>query len=112
MSDADLKALAEYEFQAAYDAGEKLPDASAWGAGVGVSKTTVYRWVSHIINRDKDERKAVVWRLAKLGFTQERIGKMLGVDRRTVGLDANNSHLGKIGTDLGANWSDQHIADW
>ena len=42
-------------------AGEKLPDASAWGAGVGVSKTTAYRWVSHIINRDKDERKAVVW---------------------------------------------------
>ena len=37
---------------------------------------------------------------------------MLGVTHVTVGNDVKNSHLGKIYNDLGANWSDQHIADW
>ena len=37
---------------------------------------------------------------------------MLGVDQGLVSKDMKNSHLGKIHNDLGANWSDQHIADW
>ena len=37
---------------------------------------------------------------------------MLGVSQDTVSLDMKNCHLAKIHNDLGANWSDQHIADW
>ena len=37
---------------------------------------------------------------------------MLGVGQFTVSKDIENSHLGKINNDLGANWSDQHVADW
>jgi len=46
-----------------------------------------------------------------LGWTQEEIGERLGVDRRTIGLDAKNCHLAKISSELPEGWNDKGIAE-
>jgi hypothetical protein len=51
LSNGDLKKIAEAEFEQ----NPKL-DPTAWGKGLGISKSTVYRWVSHLVERDKLSR--------------------------------------------------------
>ena len=106
LSNADIKDLALIEFES-----NPRLDPTIWGKGLGVSQRTVYRWVSHILEREKVSREAKAWRLSMLGWTQEEIGERLGVDRRTISLDAKNSHLGKIGKDLPEAWNDKGIAE-
>lgn len=112
MSNSDLKSLAEEEFEADYQAnGDSTLDAQEWGRSLGVSKSTVYRWVSHIIERGRSSRAAKAWRLSQLGWTQAEIGERLGVDQKTVSNDRNNSQLGKIPEDLGEHWNDKGVAE-
>lgn len=107
MSNADLKALAEEEFEA-----DDTLDAQEWGKRLGVSKSSVYRWVSHIINRGKASRAAKAWRLSKLGWTQVEIAERLGVSQKQVSNDiSNNSHLGKITNIVSDDWNDQGLAE-
>lgn len=106
LSNADIKEIAESEF-------EQNPqlDPVKWGRGLGVSKSTVYRWVSHILEREKADRASKAWRLGKLGWTNQAIGERLGVNERTIRDDRENSHLGKIPNDLGPHWNDKGIAE-
>lgn len=106
LGNADLKAIAETEF-------EQNPqlDPVKWGRGLGVSKSTVYRWVSHILEREKADRASKAWRLSKLGWTQQAIGEKLGVDRSLISGDVKNSHLGKIHETLGPHWNEKGIAE-
>ena len=106
LCNADIKTLAEIEFEA-----DPTIDPTKWGRGLGVSKSSVYRWVSHILERERTSRGSKAWRLAQLGWTQEEIGARLGVDRSLVSLDVNNSHLGKIHETLGEHWNEKGIAE-
>jgi hypothetical protein len=107
MSNADLKALAEEEFDV-----ENPPDVAEWGKRLGVSQRTVYYWVSHLINRAKADREAKAWRLSALGWTQREIGDRLGVALRTSNSMCNNCNLAKIAQDLGEQWNEQGVAEW
>ena len=107
MSNADLKALAEEEFDV-----ENMPDVAEWGKRLGVSQRTVYYWVSHIINRAKANREAKAWHLSALGWTQREIGERLGVAVGTVNSMFNNCNLAKIEQDLGEQWNEQGVAEW
>lgn len=106
LSNADIKAIAEEEFES----NPKI-DPTTWGRGLGVSKSTVYRWVSHILERERNGRANVAWRLGKLGWTQQQIGSLFGVDRSLISGDVKNSHLGKIHEVIGDNWNDKGIAE-
>jgi len=113
MSNTDLKTLAEEEFEADYLAnGDSTLDAQEWGRSLGISKSTVYRWVSHIIERGKASRAAKAWRLSQLGWTQAEIGERLGgLDKATVSRELQNSQLGKMQQDLGEHWNDKGVAE-
>lgn len=106
LSNADIKEIAEAEFEI-----NPQLDPAKWGKGLGVSKSTVYRWVSHILEREKADRASKAWRLSKLGWTQSEIGNKLGVTQGMVAQDIKNSHLGKINNDLGQHWNDKGIAE-
>ena len=92
MSNSDLKALAEEEFEADYQAnGDSTLDAQDWGRSLGISKSTVYRWVSHIIERGKASRAAKEGtgqkedsRYNLLGIAYQKSGKSPVVDGTQV----------------------------
>lgn len=106
LTNADLKALAEQEFESNAEL-----DPESWGSRLGVSKSTVYRWVSHILARERADRDAKAWRLSMLGWTQTEIGALLGVSQQRIEQITNNSQMGKIGNLLGPDWNDNGIAD-
>lgn len=106
LCNADIKALAEVEFEA-----NPTLDPTQWGKELGVSKSTVYRWVSHILERERASRSSKAWRLSQLGWTQEEIGTLLGVTRQQVGNDANFSQMGKICETLGEHWNEKGISE-
>jgi len=106
LSNADIKALAEEEFEA----NPKL-NAIEWGKALGVSKSTVYRWVSHIIERETASRASQAWHLAQLGWTQKEIGERLEITQGAVSQDIKNSHLGNINNSVGEHWNEKGIAE-
>ena len=59
--------------------------------------------------REGVRRQHTEQRLAKLGWTQERIAEKLGVDERTLRRDGQNSHLGTMSEELGPHWNDKGI---
>lgn len=106
LSNADIKKIAEAEFGENPDL-----DPTVWGSGLGVSKSTVYRWVSHILERERASRSSIAWRLSKLGWTQQEIADKLGVTQKTISEDIQNSHLGKMYKDLGEHWNEKGISE-
>lgn len=106
LSNGDIKKIAEIEFEE----NPKL-DPTAWGKGLGVSKSTVYRWVSHILDRDKNSRSNIAWRLAKLGWTQREIASGMDMTQPAVVDLIGNSHLGKIYQTLGDHWNEHGIGE-
>ena len=106
LSNADIKDLALIEFEA-----NPRLDPTIWGKGLGVSQRTVYRWVSHILEREKVSREAKAWRLSMLGWTQEEIGERLGIDQSAISRDMQNCHLAKIHNALPEGWNDKGIAE-
>lgn len=92
MSNADLKELALEECEAC----PKEFDLKAFVRDMGVSESTVYDWVGHILSREREERAGKVLRLSMLGWTQREIGELLGVDRTVVSRDVRNSDSGKM----------------
>jgi DNA-binding XRE family transcriptional regulator len=105
MSNADLKKLAEEEFEADPSMSQK-----EWAKRLGLSESTVSRWVSHITERERRSRSVKAWRLTKLGWTQAEAGQRMGVSQQTVALDTKESHLQVLGSRLGANWNEKGLA--
>lgn len=67
---------------------------------------------SHILERGKADRSSKAWRLAKLGWTVREIGERLEISKSQASEDlSENSHLGKIGQTLGADWNEKGIAE-
>ena len=106
LKNSDVEELAKAEFEA-----DPSIDPREWGKLLGVSKTTIYRYVAHIVNRYKTERETWMVRLSRLGWTQKEIAKLFDVSQQAVSEITNNSQLGKIGNLLGETWNDESIAD-
>jgi hypothetical protein len=107
LNNADVKILAESEFER-----DPTLDPKEWGSRLGLSKSTVYNYVSHILNRARASREEKAWRLSKLGWTQAEIGEKLSIDRSLISLSVKNSRFGKIHNDLGPNWNKHGVEDW
>ncbi|MDD3918156.1 MAG: DNA methyltransferase [Synergistaceae bacterium] len=106
ISNAEFQKIAVEDFEA--DPKRNVLD---WCQPLGITKSTAYRWVSHIVEREKADRQSKAWHLAQLGWTQQEIADLLGVTQPTVGADIKNSHLGKIYNDLPRGWNEQLLAD-
>jgi hypothetical protein len=105
LTNDDLRALAEEEFRS-----NPTLNAAEWGRLLGVPERTVQRWVAHIIQAWRRERGIIAWHLHKLGWTQEKIGEKLGVDRRTVSVIlAEKRQMTVFGKDLPPDWNDRLI---
>jgi hypothetical protein len=89
-----------------------MPDAQTWGRGLALSKSTVYEWVSHFINRARADRQTKAFRLSLLGWTQEEIAERLEVDQGLISKDMKNSEIGKIHNSIGKQWNDKGVAEW
>lgn len=115
LSNSDLKQLAVEEFEADYSLpiGERRNlEPAVWGRDLGVSKRTMYRWVGHIVNRDKTSRSAVAWRLSKLGWTQKEIGELFGVTERTIREETGrHCQLAQVSDFLGESWNEESVAE-
>jgi len=57
---------------------------------LGLKQPTISGYVSDLIAKRREERRAKVLRLAMLGWTQREIAERLGVDQATVSLDMKN----------------------
>lgn len=106
MSNADLKALAREDFEA-----NPTRSPVDWGRDFGVPERTVRFWVSDIIDRERRRRQAAVWRLAKLGWTQQEIADRFGVKQPQVSKDIHSGNLADLHTRLPEDWNDRGLAD-
>ncbi len=106
ISNAELKDIAIEDFEA-----DPKRNVVEWCQPLGISNRTAYRWVSHIVEREKADRQSKAWHLAQLGWTQQEIADLLGVTQPTVGADIKNCHLAKIYNDLPRGWNEQLLAD-
>lgn len=69
---------------------------SALAEKLGVIRQTVNTWISDIRTRQKTSRDTVIIRLSRLGWTQDEIGKMLGMSRSRITQIVNNAIFSKI----------------
>jgi len=103
LTNEDLRALAEEEFRA-----NPALNAAEWGRRLGVPERTVRRWVAHITQAWRREREIIAWHLHKLGWTQEEIGKKLGIAQQTVSdILTEIGHLADFGKNLPTDWNDR-----
>ena len=85
MSSSELKAVA-------VSMAEAFPDAEVAGMQAKIAKdfsvprSTVSGWIGAIYNRRRWQRNAVIWKLSRLGWTNESIGKHIGLDESAVRL--------------------------
>ncbi len=79
LNNKDLEALAREEFT--NNPGINVKE---WGKKLGVSQGTIYNWISDILNKAKADRRVKVWRLIKLGWSQEEVGLKLGISQTIV----------------------------
>lgn len=104
LSNADLRALAEEEFEA-----NPGMSAAEWGRRLGVPERTVRRWVSHITERWRRSREVQAWHLYRLGWTNEEIGHRLGVTEGAIRADRKNGHLADFTNVLGPDWNEKGL---
>lgn len=64
---------------------------------LAVSQSTVSKWISDIIAKRKADRNAIIYRLSRLGWTQERIGEAVGLGERQIrNVTGNSAEIDKI----------------
>ena len=63
---------------------------------LGVIQQTVNTWISDIRARQRAGRNIIVIRLKRLGWTQEKIAKVVGVDRSVVSKIVQNTKIGDM----------------
>ncbi|PXF56279.1 MAG: hypothetical protein C4B58_14065 [Deltaproteobacteria bacterium] len=63
---------------------------------LGVIQQTVNTWISDIRVRQKAGRNTVILRLNRLGWTQEMIAKVVGLDRSVISRNVQNTKIGDM----------------
>jgi DNA-binding XRE family transcriptional regulator len=66
---------------------------SALAEKLGVIQQTVNTWISDIRARQKAGRNTVILRLSRLGWTQEKIAKVVGLDRSVISRNVQNTKI-------------------
>ena len=66
---------------------------SALAEKLGVIQQTVNTWISDIRARQKAGRNTVILRLNRLGWTQEMIAKVVGLDRSVISRNVQNTKI-------------------
>ena len=66
---------------------------SALAKKLGVIQQTVNTWISDIRARQKAGRNTVILRLNRLGWTQEMIAKVVGLDRSVISRNVQNTKI-------------------
>jgi DNA-binding XRE family transcriptional regulator len=64
---------------------------------LGVIRQTVNTWISDIRARQRSGRDVIIIRLNRLGWTQEEIAEVVGVNQQRVSQITNNANFGEIG---------------
>jgi DNA-binding XRE family transcriptional regulator len=64
---------------------------------LGVIRQTVNTWISDIRARQRSGREIVIIRLNRLGWTQEQIADVVGVNQQRVSQITNNANFSEIG---------------
>ena len=63
---------------------------------LGVIRQTVNTWISDIRVRQRADRGIIIIRLSRLGWTQDEIGKVVGMTRGRITQIVNNANFGEI----------------
>jgi len=64
---------------------------------LGIIRQTVNTWISDIRARQRSGRQIVIIRLKRLGWSQEQIADVVGLNQQRVSQITNNANFGKIG---------------
>ena len=65
---------------------------------LGVSRQSINLWVSDIRARQRTSRDSTIIRLARLGWSQEKISDKVGLSRNRVCEIVGNANIGNIDT--------------
>ena len=77
---------------------------------LGVSRQSVNLWVSDIRARQRTSRDSTIIRLARLGWSQEKISDKVGLSRNRVCEIVGNANIGNIDTLLAQGHDMEYIA--
>ncbi len=69
---------------------------SALAGKLGVIQQTVNTWISDIRARQKASRNTIIIRLSRLGWTQEMIAKVVGLDRSIISRIVQNTKISNM----------------
>jgi len=78
---------------------------------LGVTQQTVNTWISDIRARQKASRNTVILRLSRLGWPQEKIAEVVGVNQQRVSQITNNTNFSEIGSLLSRGHDMGYIAN-
>ena len=77
---------------------------------LGVIQQTVNTWISDIRARQKAGRNTVVLRLSRLGWPQEKISEIVGINQQRISQITNNTNFSEIGNLLSQGHDMDYIA--
>jgi len=77
---------------------------------LGVIRQTVNTWISDIRARQRADRDIIIIRLSRLGWTQDEIGKVVGMSWGRITQIVNNANFGEINNLLSQGRDMEYIA--
>ena len=77
---------------------------------LGVIRQTVNTWISDIRARQRADRDIIIIRLSRLGWTQDEIGKVVGMSRGRITQIVSNANFGEINNLLAQGRDMEYIA--
>ena len=77
---------------------------------LGVIRQTVNTWISDIRARQRADRDIIIIRLSRLGWTQDEIGKVVGMSRGRITQIVSNANFGEINNLLSQGRDMEYIA--
>ena len=77
---------------------------------LGVIQQTVNTWISDIRARQKAGRNTVILRLSRLGWPQEKISEIVGINQQRISQITNNTNFSEIGNLLSQGHDMDYIA--
>lgn len=108
IGEGDKKATAQ---RVAEDDPEQTWTEQAIADKLGVKRQRVNEWISAIRQRQKAGRDAQIVKLSRLGWMQEEIAGVIGLERSSVTKIVKNAEFGKIHKMLSEDRSMDYIAD-
>ncbi|MBW2558596.1 MAG: MerR family transcriptional regulator [Deltaproteobacteria bacterium] len=83
---------------------------SALAEKLGVIQQTVNTWISDIRARQKASRNTTIIRLSRLGWSQEKIAEVVGLDRSVISKNVQNTKISDMHTLLAQGHDMEYIA--